>query len=239
MSTYSVSSRFRVELDPLITSCEHPKCEQLHRNRARFKWVSLPNGQSWHEVVRTEWIIIDNVTDERAPGELSNAFDTRRDALRAIDTFGVSTLRDIEESEARMASRAASCTDCGDTGSVPAEASSMVDGIDADGHDACPSCTVRDERADMISPQPKLFRDCGDETTVDGHTMRALEATAWMAGHTYSSGLDTPEQVRDVITSVTLEAQELDADYGHARIAMAFARGVQEATAHRVWQDLK
>jgi hypothetical protein len=228
----SITSRFRAVKQEWDAYCDHPKCEQLHQNRSRFHWVRLPSGETWHNVIRTEWIIIDAVTGQRAGGMLSDAYDTRRNAVLAIRTFGPGEL--LEEQRLLDAfdagqlhdDEAVDCDDCGGTGSVPAEASAMVDGDDDDGHAACPSC-VRDERADMIAPVRPLFRDCGDERTVDGSTVRVLESTANLTGSFYASGLDTPEQVRNVLTSLTLDAQELDGDYGHARIAMAFADGVR------------
>jgi hypothetical protein len=46
----------------------------------------------------------------------------------------------------------ASCDDCGGTGSVPADASAMVDGTDDDGHAACPSCNADAAVVDSWEP---------------------------------------------------------------------------------------
>ena len=78
--------------------CEHPLCKRLHANQNRFNWATahiparLIDGVNhpaytdrWHKVLRSEWIIIDTETGERASDSwLSETFDTRRDAVRAI-----------------------------------------------------------------------------------------------------------------------------------------------------------
>lgn len=66
--------------------CEHPLCETLHR-----KW----HRRNGREIVctkplapRIEWIILDTETGERARiHELSDAYELKRDAQRAIDRY--------------------------------------------------------------------------------------------------------------------------------------------------------
>lgn len=78
-------NRYKVVKQTWGRPCEHPNCDTLHRNRARFNWVSVItaiDGRShsywWHEVQATEWIIVDTVTDNRAFD--GDAYDTKDEA---------------------------------------------------------------------------------------------------------------------------------------------------------------
>lgn len=83
MSSKSTTSRFRVESEDYTVPCDHPLCEQLHRNRRRFLWVSNTKGASWHEVKRRGWHVIDVETGERSH-EVHDEYETKREAVAAL-----------------------------------------------------------------------------------------------------------------------------------------------------------
>ena len=90
--------RYIAVRDVWSTPCEHEKCETLHRNERRFRWVTNIDGNrivtgkisgrgcySWHDVERSEWYIEDTTTGNRADGfGLDASYETKRDALAAI-----------------------------------------------------------------------------------------------------------------------------------------------------------
>lgn len=77
--------RYKIVKQVWDRPCEHPECETLHRNRSRFKWVTISQALdgrshfvSWHDVQAHEWIILDKDTDERAFD--GGAYDTKSEA---------------------------------------------------------------------------------------------------------------------------------------------------------------
>lgn len=92
-------SRYIPFRDEWTEPCQHPKCEVLHRNTRRFGWLTNIDGNrivagrmngsgctSWHEVTRSEWVVMDTTTGDRADHrDLCDPFDTKRDAVRAIE----------------------------------------------------------------------------------------------------------------------------------------------------------
>lgn len=66
--------------------CDHPLCERLHRNRRRFLWVTDTLGNSWHEVKRRGWHVIDAETGERSHA-VPDEYETRREAAAALASW--------------------------------------------------------------------------------------------------------------------------------------------------------
>jgi hypothetical protein len=71
--------------------CDHDKCETLHANSRRYRWETASAGNRYHVVTRSEWIVIDTTTGERADNDptvfgsdLSDAYETKREAVAAI-----------------------------------------------------------------------------------------------------------------------------------------------------------
>lgn len=68
------------------SDCEHPLCETLHRKwrvRRGYEWVCEKP-----QAPRIEWVIFDTESGERArQHELSDSYDLKRDAQRAIDRY--------------------------------------------------------------------------------------------------------------------------------------------------------
>jgi len=98
MSITTTTNRYVPDRNEWSTPCEHEKCETLHRNERRFRWLTNIDGNrivagkisgrgchSWHDVERFDWYILDTTTGDRAVGYgLSDVFDTKRAALAAI-----------------------------------------------------------------------------------------------------------------------------------------------------------
>ena len=76
-------SRYSVQRQTWEAYCEHENCAVLHIH-PRFTKAVDGLGRRFHVVVRTEWIVIDANTGERANGWLSDTYDTRRNAMADI-----------------------------------------------------------------------------------------------------------------------------------------------------------
>jgi len=77
-------SRYSVQRQTWDAYCEHEKCAVLHIH-PRFAKAVDGWGRRFHVVVRTEWIIIDAETGERAKDNwLCDAYDTRRNAVAGL-----------------------------------------------------------------------------------------------------------------------------------------------------------
>lgn len=95
MTTYSVVKQ------EYEVPCDHPMCPVLHKHLAQYRYDTpqwetyydshgierLVHSTRYHMKTNREWVIIDDATGERANDPLSDAFNTKREALHAIATF--------------------------------------------------------------------------------------------------------------------------------------------------------